>query len=157
MREFQVVGGLVDGILAVAHPELYRSAIGLMAKLFADHPPSRAVVAQWPSCYSAVQIIANRESIRHRDVSATPGWLDFLLMLGSYGETAVMEFWNLGASVPYDAGSVVLLSARLVVHGVPKVPADRVCLALYMDEHVFDWAKTAKAAMSNVQRDVIGR
>lgn len=155
MQEFQVVGGLLDGILAVVHPQLYRSAISLMEKLFADHSPSRAVMAHWPSCYSAVQIIANREAVRHRDVSAAPGWLDLLLTLGSYRETAVMELWNLGASVPYDSGSIVLLSARLIVHGVPKVPTDRVCLAFYMDEQVFDWAKAEKAGMSNLQRDVI--
>ncbi|PIL25832.1 hypothetical protein GSI_11585 [Ganoderma sinense ZZ0214-1] len=60
MKEFQIVGGLLDGILAVVHPDLYQSAIALMAQLYADHTASRAVIAEWPSCYSAVQIIANR-------------------------------------------------------------------------------------------------
>ena len=152
MRHFQVVGGLLDGILAVAHPALYEASIRLMTKLFADHPASRAVVSEWPSCYSAVQIIVNRQSVRHRDVSGAPGWLDLLLTLGSYGEKAVMELRNLGASLSYDAGSAVLLSARLVVHGVPKVPTDRVCLALYMDQDVFEWADVEAVSFSNTER-----
>ena len=139
MREFQSVGGLLDGILAVVQPELYHAAIALVEHMYATHSKCRAVLAQWPSCYSAVHVIVNRETVRHRDMSSGVGWLDILLTLGSYGETAVMEMRNLGVCVPYDAGTIVVLTGRLVVHGVPKVPTDRICLAWYMDEKVFDF------------------
>ena len=94
MREFQLVGGLLDGILAVVHPQLYQAALALTEHVYRTYPRSRAVLAQWPSCYSAVQVIVNRETVRHRDMSSGIGWVDILLTLGSYGETAVMELRN---------------------------------------------------------------
>ena len=148
MVAFEESGGLLDGILAVTHPDLYRSAQELMAKLSTDHAPSNHLMQAWPSCFTAVQVISNRLSPWHRDLSSMPGWYDLLLTLGSYGETAVLELPSLGVAVPYDSGSGVLITSKLLLHGVPRVPMDRICYAFYMRRAVFEWFEVPLAGMA---------
>ena len=139
MVEFEESGGLLDGILAVAHPELYAAAQDLMTKLSTVHAPSTFLMQTWPSSFTSIQVIANRQTPFHRVMSSKPGWLDLLLSLGDYGDDAVLEVRSLGISFPYGSGTVVPLSSKLLLHGVPRVNLDRVCYALYLNKAVFEW------------------
>lgn len=132
-------GGLLDGILAVTHPSLYRAALALNRTIMEDHPACTSAMSQWPFCFNAAHIVVNRSTPLHRDTSSRPEWFDLLLSLGTYGRTAVMAMRTLGICVPYDAGSVVTLSSQLVLHGVPEVPPDRICYALLMSDAVHEW------------------
>ena len=134
----QEVGGVLDGILAVAHPEQYAAAREVFQQLYRgpDDSQHRKIADEWPSVLHAVHIISNRETIYHRDTNGRPEWYDLLSTVGSYGEQAVLSMRTLGVSVPYDSGSVVLLCSRLVMHGVPEVAPDRVCYAWLMREDV---------------------
>lgn len=76
-----------------------------------------------------------------------------LLSIGTYGPTAVMAMPTLGVSVPYDTGSAVLISARVVVHGVPEVPPDRICYALLMCDAVHEWFSQEAAGWSQMTID----
>ncbi|KAI0739727.1 hypothetical protein C8Q80DRAFT_1261427 [Daedaleopsis nitida] len=137
MDDVSGTGGLLDGILAVVHPELYRAAVRSLDLLYSEDPESRAYVDAWPCTSHAAAVIVNRESIVHRDLNGKPGWLDLLLSVGTYGETAVFSMGNIGASVPYNSGSVVLVSSRFVLHGVPAVPPDRMCCAWIVNHRIF--------------------
>ena len=130
---------LLDALLYVTHPELWCAGFELIRHIKSDEGTTGILpgVAAWPSVYSAVQIIVNRSTPYHRDTNAQPTWFDMLLSLGNYGERGVMSFRNLGLCVPYDSGSAVMLSSQLVVHGVPDVREDRICLAFIMQDLVF--------------------
>ena len=119
-----------------------------MRRLYSDGGPARAIVDLWPSVYHAVHVIVNRETICHRDLNGLPGWYDMLVSVGDYGEAALMSARTLGVSLPYDSGTVVMLCSRLITHGVPPVPPDRICLAWLMRDgilahykiHGVDWS-----------------
>ena len=151
MAEFETSGGVLDGILAVTHPKLYDAAVAVAEAIWNKGGPSHAVMEAWPTCFSSIQVIANRETPRHRDRSGLPGWLDLLLTLGSYGENGVLELRNLGVCLPYDAGSVAMVSGRIVVHAVPKVPGARICYACYMNKHVLQRFNVPNPGMATVQ------
>lgn len=139
MHDMQETGGLLDGILAVTHPALYQMAHGFLPRLAARVPELQDPISQWPSVFNAAQIVVNRMSLYHQDISGLEGWLDLLLTIGTYSEAGVMVFRNLGVTIPYDTGSIVLLATRTVTHGVPAVPPDRISLAFFMTYAVYRW------------------
>ena len=131
MSEMEESGSLLDGILAVTHPDLYAISQDLADKVFAEQCCSLATegMRSWPTSFNSIQVIVNRQSRLHRDKNTGPGWADLLATFGTYGQYAVLELNNLGVSVPYDSGSVAVICSRIVRHGVPKVEGDRVCYA----------------------------
>ena len=139
LHEIEDVAAIMDAILSVVHPELWKRALSAMA-LIKDlpgyEPEKTRAVAAWPTVFSALQVIVNRCTVYHRDTNARKEWMDLLLTLGNYGETAVMSLRNLGFCVPYDSGSIVAITTRLVTHGVPHVPGDRICVAFIMSDAV---------------------
>ncbi|KAI0737564.1 hypothetical protein C8Q80DRAFT_1114999, partial [Daedaleopsis nitida] len=143
MKGMQETGGLLDGILAVTHPALYREAQNMLPKLCARLSGLRGLLYNWPTCYNVAQVVTNRMSLYHVDTSGRPGWLDLLLTLGTYGETAVVQLRNLGATVPFDSGSVVMTASKAVVHGVPKTPPDRVATEFFMLDNLHEWVGAA--------------
>lgn len=156
MEELNEVGALMDGVIAVLHPELYRVVRERHATLHPDDAALRAFLDAWPSSYHGAQMIVNRETIMHRDQNGLPGWLDALLSVGTYGDKAVLALGTFGASVPYDSGSLVMVSSRVVLHGVPAVPPDRICLAWLWKDGIIptpesrdlpEWAKLPRVYM----------
>ena len=156
MIAFEESGGLIDGILAVISPELYASAQELMVKLCTAHPPSIFLMQSWPSCFTSIEVISNRQTPWHRDLSSMPGWLDLLLSLGSYGENAVLEVPSLGISLPYDSGSVVPIMTKLLLHRVPRVAGDRLCYAFYLKKAVFESFQMPLVGLENSARPPAG-
>lgn len=141
---------MLDGILAVTHPELYQASQDLMAKIWRNHGVSWPVLSIWPSCFTSLQVIANRSTPGHRDNNAHPGWLDMLLTLGMYGKRAVLELRGLGISLPYAAGSIVPITAQLLLHAVPEVRGDRICYAFSMHSDLFTRFKVPLVGMASV-------
>ena len=132
-------GGLLDGIHAVTHPESYSICRHLADRVFTTLPDTRRAQSLWLSVQTHFHLIVNRETLIHRDVMGPGRSFDMLLTMGTYGRKAIMELRNLGVSVPYDPGSMVVLAARIISHGVPRVPPDRICYAMYQNEGVFRW------------------
>ncbi|PIL25435.1 hypothetical protein GSI_13325 [Ganoderma sinense ZZ0214-1] len=91
MAEFETSGGVLDGILAITHPGLYDAARAVAETIWQKRGTSHSLMELWPTCFSSIQVIANRGTPRHRDNSALPGWLDLLLSLRTYGENGVLE------------------------------------------------------------------
>lgn len=148
MRAFQESGGILDGILAVTHPELYETSQNLLAKIWRESAVSRPVLSIWPSCFTSLNIVVNRSTPGHRDKRRSPGALDLLLTLGTYGKKAVLELQGLGISLPYDAGSVALIMAKFLVHGEPEVRGDRLSYAFYMDADLYPRFKIPMPGMA---------
>ncbi len=136
MNAWTESSGLLDGIFAVTHPALYQAAADVQVRLNAQFPELREQLSRWPTVFNCVHYIVNRMTVHHRDTNGRAGWFDLLLTLGTYGETGVMNFRNLGATVPYGPGSIVLVASRIVIHAVPEVPADRICYAHFMVDAV---------------------
>ncbi len=139
MKALQIGGGLIDGILAVTHPAQYRAGVDAGVQMSMRASALRPYIAQWPSVYNAVQVMVNRMTVHHRDKTGRPGWFDAILSLGTYGTKAVVAFRNLGASVPYGTGSVVMVNSRVVIHAVPEVPPDRISYAFFMSDYAHEW------------------
>ena len=144
MNRLDETGGIIDGILAVVHPELYRAGQEVMRCVHVADGGKTAIAGRWPTVCHAAQVIVNRETIFHRDTNGLPGWYDVLASVGSYGERAVFAMRTLGVSVPYDSGSMMAVCARVIMHAVPAVPPDRVCYAWLMRELVMDYYKVPK-------------
>ncbi|PIL25596.1 hypothetical protein GSI_11344 [Ganoderma sinense ZZ0214-1] len=148
MSAFEESGGILDGVLAMTHPELYDAAQDTMETIWCEHGDSRVIMGTWPTCFTALQVIINRSTLGHRDCHGAPGWFDLLVTLGTYGKKAVLELHGLGISLPYNASSIVPLSSKLLVHGVPKVVGERVCYAFYMHSAVLRHFKMPVDAMT---------
>lgn len=144
-------GGLLDGILAVAHPRLYAAAKEVQRRLCERVAEIREHVINWPTVYNAIQVMVNRETVHHRDTTTRPGWFDMCATVGSYGETAVMSFRNLGVCVPYDTGSVALVASRVVIHAVPRVPPDRIAYVFFMCDAVHKWLAVEDPGWTKVE------
>ena len=81
MRAFQETGGMLDGILAVTHPELYRTSQDLMIKVWHESAVSRPIISIWPSCFTSLDIVVNRSTPGHRDKRRIPGAFDLSVLL----------------------------------------------------------------------------
>lgn len=156
MQELHEAGCLLDGILAVTHPEMYEAGRRVMRALYTKDAQQREMADMWPSVYHAVQVIANRETLFHRDVNALPPWYDLLLSVGNYGKTAVFSMRTLGVCTPYDSGSVVMICSRIIVHGVGAVPPDRICYAWLMRDAVLDYFGVASPGWSKLSDRILG-
>ena len=112
-------------------------------------------IGNWPFALGAVQIIANRATLLHRDPSGIQGMYDLLFTVGDYGEQAYVALPSLGVSIPYDSGTVVVLDAGSVEHGVPEVNGHRVCLAGFnRRETVKCWATDKAPHLLNKDRQL---
>ena len=145
-------GAILDGILSIMHPKLFLVASEVLAKCRADPGDFATTLRLWPTCFNALHLIVNRETPFHRDTSARPGWLDLLISLGSYGKMGIMGLRNLGVSVDYGTGSIVMLTSRVVMHGVPPAPADRLCLAWYMKDIIHHQMGVPDPGWSTIQQ-----
>ena len=154
MSDMDESGSLLDGILAVTHPELYAISQTWVDRILAEKRCSAATegMRSWPTSFNSVQVIVNRLSRLHRDKNTCPGWSDLLATLGTYGEQAVLELNNLGVSVPYDSGTVAVICSRIIRHGVPKVEGDRVCYAWYMVQNVHTWFEMPEPGFADVTK-----
>lgn len=132
MRE---TGALLSAILRVTHPDLYMAGRNSLIKIMSDHPNCKEAIARWPTVFNMVQIISNRQTPFHRDVSGQPTWYDLLVTLGSY-QRATLALRNIGIRVAYRPGSIALISSLLLHHGVAEVDPDRLCYSWFMTDAV---------------------
>ncbi|KAI0687848.1 hypothetical protein C8T65DRAFT_746924 [Cerioporus squamosus] len=53
-------GGLLDGILAVTHPALYKAGLEAEMRLSARAPELREQIEKWPTAFNCIQLLVNR-------------------------------------------------------------------------------------------------
>lgn len=127
-------GVLISAILSVAHPALFRAGQAAMRTLAGVDTVSHAL-ASWPTVFDKVHLICNRESPYHRDSSGLPTWYDLIMTLGSY-RWGTLALRNLGVQVSYRPGTIALISAYLIHHGVGPVGPDWICYSWFMCKEV---------------------
>lgn len=120
---------LTTGILAVTHPEQYAMA-GEMKRAMIESGQCEEALRNWPTVFTAISIISNRESPLHRDLHEAWEWFDLLLSIGPY-EQAPLYLPNLGIRVNNPPGTICVFGGRALWHGVRKV-SPRITFALYM-------------------------
>ncbi|KAF8841144.1 hypothetical protein BDN67DRAFT_902064 [Paxillus ammoniavirescens] len=88
---------LINAILAAVHPKLYDRASAVIEKLCADEEimDLHGLIKEWPSVFTAITVLQNRESPFHHDPKSMPQGHDIFLSISSYGE-AILELSTLG-------------------------------------------------------------
>lgn len=132
---------ILNAILAVIHPSLYRAGQETLIRLRQSPKIKRQdLLSQWSSVFSGVSIICNRITPAHRDSKSRHHWYDLLVSLGPYRDCS-LSLPGLGMSLEYGPGTVVGLSGMMLEHEVCSFKGERVCYAYYMRDVVHEWAR----------------
>lgn len=131
---------LCSSILRIVHPSQFYEMITSQKALYTgesgrnpDH--MRQVLESWPTIFNGLDIISNRETPAHRDVQGRSEWYDMLLTIGAYTDGRI-EMPSLGLNLLYNPGTAVFLTGRVLLHGVPPVNGDRICVAQFVRDSV---------------------
>ena len=125
------------------HPWLYDAGrrgmelLGQLALLSNDTTMSETL-SFWPSVFTNVSLIANRETLLHRDPRSQEHWFDLLVNAGDYNG-CVLSLPSLGVELAYNPGTLVAFSGRLLQHGANAVDGNRYCLTYYMRKNIHQW------------------
>ncbi|KIK90376.1 hypothetical protein PAXRUDRAFT_152003, partial [Paxillus rubicundulus Ve08.2h10] len=133
---------LVDTLLAAVHPELYRHSSAVRKQLLADEEivDLHKLIKAWPTVFTAISVVHNRETPFHPDSKSAPQWYDLFLSIGSYTD-AILELPVLGIHARYMPGTATLFSGLLLRHGVSTVDqGDHIGYGFYMQPSVFHFA-----------------
>ncbi|EGO04364.1 hypothetical protein SERLA73DRAFT_44664, partial [Serpula lacrymans var. lacrymans S7.3] len=85
----------------------------------------------WPSVYSGIQVIVNRETPSHSDKGGCPSSLDTLVSLGT-NQNAILQLDNLKAELEYRPETMIGIMGRVLRHTVPASSwgsGERICIA----------------------------
>lgn len=135
--EMRDAGALCSALLYVVHPQLYAAARHALLSAAARSGRVRQALAHWPSLWHNLQIISNRESPYHRDMSGKPPWYELLMTLGSYPR-ATLVLRNAGMQLAYLPGTAVFMASKVLHHGVAKVDPDRLVYTWFMSACLHD-------------------
>lgn len=110
----------------------------------------------WPSEFSGLEVIVNRETPNHRDPGASPSFYDLLVSLGK-GHRAVLALPDLGAELAYYPGTMVYILGKVLEHGVPQWgDGERIVIAHFVKDKVHDRLGVPRPKFPN-QRDFLNR
>jgi hypothetical protein len=122
--------------LSLIHPDLFTSGL-LMLKQLRVLETTKAIVTEWQSVYTGIQIISNRITPGHRDSKGRPEWFDLLASVCGGGSKPHLLVEDLGLDLEYSSGTVVGLCGTILEHEVQAWGGgDRVCYAHFMREAV---------------------
>lgn len=139
-KEITETCALLDAIISVMHTPLYNAAVIARKKLMAvTAMPGYNELYYWPSIFQGTHVMVNRETLYHQHAHSKPGWLDMLVTCGGTRGRGLLSLRTLGASVPYDSGTVALINARVVSHGVAPVGPDRIAYSWKMNRGVYEY------------------
>jgi hypothetical protein len=100
----------------------------------------------WPTLYPGMDLIVNRETPLHYDQGAANTFYDHLVSFGQHtGAHLVLE--DIHADLEYEPGTSVLFSGSVFRHSVLKWEGERLVMAHYTKENVYDRMKEAKPVL----------
>lgn len=141
LAEIQEINALVGGALAIVQPFLFAASMKAWRNVLAskesvkNHARMEELLGLWPSPFTAISLIVNRETPIHRDPKGGKFLFDAVLTLGNY-KRGRFEIPGVGMRVRYDPGTMVLLASHTLAHGASMVDADRYCIASFFRPHV---------------------
>ncbi|EIW87378.1 hypothetical protein CONPUDRAFT_46538, partial [Coniophora puteana RWD-64-598 SS2] len=131
---------LMSSILSIVNPAQYRQGLRCMRRLGRKEAVKDSV-GMWGSVFNAVTVLANRESLFHRDGSGRFEWFDMLATYGRYTD-GQLSLPAAGLDLHYRPGTVVPFCGNVLRHGVPHCNGERICLAYYMRHKLHVQTKT---------------
>ncbi|KAF8834443.1 hypothetical protein BDN67DRAFT_914994, partial [Paxillus ammoniavirescens] len=142
LRDSETSFKLVNALLTTVHPELYRHSSTVREQLLANEEivDLHKLIKAWPTVFTAISVVHNRETPFHYDSKSAPQWYDLFLSIGSY-TNAILELPVLGIHACYMPGTATLFSGLLLRHGVSAVEqGDCIGYIFYMHPSVFHFA-----------------
>jgi hypothetical protein len=123
-------------ITKIISPDQYLAGVKSVSAL-KDMVHTRKPVV-WPSSFSGIEVIVNRETPHHRDPGASPSVYDLLVSLGQ-DHQAVLDLPDLGAQLGYRPGTMVYIAGKVLEHGVPRWgDGERIVIAHFVKDNVHD-------------------
>ena len=143
----------MNAVFSIIAPDLYSSGLAALGavkedpgKYFGEVPKSRQNswdgtlenTRLWPSVFSGLSVIANRETPSHRDVNGHHPWYDLLCSAG-FHERCILKVVDLEATFSYKPGTLIGICGRTLRHKVKGWEGmDRLCIAHFMRFGVMD-------------------
>lgn len=125
-----------SAITSIVAPDQYLAGMASISSLECMVQTSHSVI--WPSVFSGIEVIVNRETPHHRDPGASPSLYDLLVSLGK-GHQAILNLPDLGAELHYPPGTMVYISGKVLEHGVPGWgDGERIVLTYFVKDKVYD-------------------
>ncbi|TFK16788.1 hypothetical protein FA15DRAFT_564839, partial [Coprinopsis marcescibilis] len=135
LREILEFMALMGSHLALVSPDLFKhqlrllkAMINALANKFTRPNVMKELLCLWPSPFSRVAVISNRETILHRDMQGGQNLCDILSTVGQY-EDGRFEVSLLGLQSVYNLGCMIALLGFALQHGAAKVNGERVSFA----------------------------
>ena len=136
LQDTQEVAALMGGILSIIHPTLFKRGMDVWKTLYAD-PWSlrngdrvRDLLDLWATPFTAMSVIANRETPHHCDLNGGLNFFDAVMTFGTY-EEGRFELPEIGRRFRYDRGTAIFIKSRSLKHGASAVVGERCCLVLF--------------------------
>ncbi|KAF5331323.1 hypothetical protein D9611_011817 [Ephemerocybe angulata] len=131
LNEMMETNALVGTLLSLVHPNLYHQQMRVLVELYSgraavgDPERMHELFPFWSTPFTGFSLIANRETIFHRD---TKGGKMLFNILGAFGRytSGRMEVPLLGARFAYDPGCGLVIPGFLMEHGASRTDGVRV-------------------------------
>lgn len=125
-----------SAITSIIAPRQYLAGMQSVSSLKFRVKTSHPVV--WPSEFSGMEVIVNRETPYHRDPGASPSFYDLLVSLGK-GHQAILDLPDLGTELQYTPGTMIYICGKVLEHGVPRWgDGERIVIAHFVKDKVHD-------------------
>jgi hypothetical protein len=127
---------LFSAITSIIAPDQYLAGAESVSMLKNMVQTPNPVV--WPSVFSGIEVIVNRETPYHRDPGASPSVYDLLVSLGR-AHKAILDIPDLGAQLRYPPGTMAYILGKVLEHGVPGWgDGERMVIAHFVKDKVHD-------------------
>ena len=124
-------------VTLLVQPDVHRAGTQCMQKL-REIDLTAEIAQKWPSIFTGISTIINRQTIPHRDGGQLPAAFDLLVSLGSYS-SSTLDIHDIRLKLQYNPGTVVFLCGNILKHGVNHWDrGDRVCYAHFLQGRVLE-------------------
>jgi hypothetical protein len=140
---------LINAVVALTAKEQFK--IGFQAINAVKELKLHQNTLLWPSIFSGMGVIVDRETPEHRDSGGAISHFDFLLSAGNHCD-AFLRVPDVASVFEYNPGTAVMLVGRALAHSVPRTwKGLRICLAHYMKDKVHDKVKVPRPPLVNME------
>ena len=126
-------------------------------KTMAHNNCCKDTLDMWPSVFTAMSIISNRETPFHRDSQSRMCWYDILTSVGPYNDAPVY-LSPFGIRISNTPGTICAFSGMALRHAVRYTAQPRISIASYLRENVRAGAHVQPAGWmsQSVYRNITG-
>ena len=131
---------LCNAITALTAPQLYDVGMSAIQEFREGrhHSALHPNIDYWTSVWTGFSMIINRITPFHRDGGGAPTDYDLLISSGTH-KGCVLDIPDIGLTVNYLPGTAVLLTGRILRHGVVEWKGgERICQARFIKDAVHD-------------------